>query len=84
MELTQFILHSRLLKKVVDKARKCECKCVIIANIIAENEWNILETDYEDVHILSVPYLVKKGDGKMFYDKNAWNAIRRCVDEYKN
>ena len=73
-----------LLKKVVDKARKCECKCVIIANIIAENEWNILETDYEDVHILSVPYLVKKGDGKMFYDKNAWNAIRRCVDEYKN
>ena len=72
-----------VLSKIAEKAKKCNCKCVIVANIIAENDWHMSEVDYEGVHILSVPYLVKISD-KVYYDKEIWGAIRRCIDEYKD
>ena len=73
-----------MLSKISEKAKKCNCKCVIVANIITENDWCISEVDYEGVHILTVPYLVKMLDEKIYCDRTAWDAIRRCVDEYKD
>lgn len=73
-----------MLSKISEKAKKCNCKCVIVANIIAENEWRISEVDYEEVHILSLPYLVKMEGQKICCDRAAWEAIRRCFDEYKD
>lgn len=73
-----------ILRKISDKAKKCSCKCVIVANIIAEKNWDISEVDFDGVHILSIPYLVKKGDNQMYWNKKAWDAVRRCIDEYNN
>lgn len=76
--------NNGMLSKISEKAKKCNCKCVIVANIITENEWNISEVDYEGVHILSIPYLVKMQNENLYYDRVAWDAVRRCVDEYKD
>ena len=57
---------------------------MIVANIIAEKEWNISEVDYDGIHILSLPYLAKKIERQTYLDTKAWEAIRRCIDEYKN
>ena len=73
-----------ILEKISEKAQKCNCKCVIVANIIAEKEWNISEVDYDGIHILSLPYLAKKIERQTYLDTKAWEAIRRCIDEYKN
>ena len=73
-----------MLAKIAQKAKKCNCKCVIVANIIAEKDWSISEVDYEGVHILSLPYLVKMESRGICYDRHAWESVRRCVDEYKD
>lgn len=72
-----------MLAKISQKAKKCNCKCVIAANIIAEKNWSVSEVDYEGVHILSLPYLVKMEPQGTRYDRYTWELIRRCVDEYK-
>jgi hypothetical protein len=38
----------------------------------------------ENIHIVSLPCLVKETDGKLSYDRAAWDILRRCIDEYKN
>lgn len=73
-----------MLSKISEKAKKCNCKCVIVANIIAEKEWHMSEVDYDGVHVLSLPYLMKMQEQKIYYDTSAWDAVRRCVDEYKD
>ena len=73
-----------MLAKISQKAKKCNCRCVIVANIIAEKDWSISEVDYEGVHILSLPYLVKMEPRGICYDRHAWESVRRCVDEYKD
>lgn len=73
-----------VIKKIAGKAAKCGCKCVVVANIYAEGNWDISEVDMENIHIVSLPCLVKGTDGKLSYDRAAWDILRRCIDEYKN
>lgn len=73
-----------VIKKIAGKAAKCGCKCVVVANIYAEGNWDISEVDMENIHIVSLPCLVKETDGKLSYDRAAWDILRRCIDEYKN
>lgn len=73
-----------ILRKIASKAEKCGCNCVIVANIIAEHDWPISVVDYEGVHIVSIPYLVKKEGGTVSYNQKAWDKIRECAYEYRN
>lgn len=72
-----------VLKKVSEKARKCECKCVVIANIYAEGQWDISDVQVDGIRIVSLPCLVKNTNGKLCFDKDAWDILRKCVDEFK-
>lgn len=49
-----------VIKKIAGKAAKCGCKCVVVANIYAEGNWDISEVDMENIHIVSLPCLVKR------------------------
>ena len=72
------------LQKIAEKAQKCGASCVIVANVIAAGEWNVRETDILDVHIVEIPCLVREVDGKVGYDRNAWDVIQRCLYVYKD
>lgn len=61
-----------VIKKIAGKAAKCGCKCVVVANIYAEGNWDISEVDMENIHIVSLPCLVKETDGKLSYDRAAF------------
>ncbi len=73
-----------MLKKVLDKARKCNCKCVIIANLITKRNWPIKDVTMEGVRIVSIPALVLDDNETPSYIKEAWAIITECVDEYKD
>jgi hypothetical protein len=73
-----------IINKIAAKAKKCDCKCVIVANIWADSNWKIDDTSVEGVRIVSIPYLVKDDNGKVVLDRDAWNRIKESVDEYKD
>ena len=72
------------LKKVAEKAKKCNSKCVAIINIYAEKRWDVQETDIDGVHIVLVPRLVGDVNGNIMLDKKAVEVLKRCFDEYKH
>ncbi len=72
------------LKKVAEKAKKCNSKCVAIINIYAEKRWDVQETDIDEVHIVLVPRLVGDVNGNIMLDKKAVEVLKRCFDEYKH
>ena len=37
----------------------------------------------DGIRIVSLPCLVKNANGKLCFDKEAWDILRRCVDEFK-
>lgn len=65
-----------VIRKIADKAKKCGCKCVVVANIYAEGEWSISDTELDGIRIISLPCLVKSTGGKLYYDKDAWDILR--------
>ena len=69
-----------MLRKVASKASKYGCKCVIIANIYAEDHWVESDTVIDGIRIVSLPYLV---DGQAKLDRATWEIIRGCISEYK-
>jgi hypothetical protein len=73
-----------VIKKISEKAKKCGCECVVIANIYAEGQWDISDVMVDNIRIISLPCLVKNTNGQLFFDKEAWNLLRRCVDEFRN
>lgn len=72
-----------MINKIAGKAKKCGCKCVVIANIYGKRKWRISDVTVDGVRIITLPYLVKDTDGQLSFDKEAWDLFRRCVDEYK-
>ena len=75
---------SSIIGKIVAKATKCECKCVVIANIIADSKWNINDEIVDGIRIVSIPALVSEENGRMLMNENAWHLLRECCDEYKS
>lgn len=73
-----------MLEKIAQKAEKCNCKCVIVANVYSENDWEISEVDVHGVHIASLSSLAVESDGVIKMNTETWNVIRRCVDEYRD
>ena len=73
-----------MIEKITEKAIKCNCKCVIVANIFARSgsEYSIVENN--QVRIVTIPYLVTEESGEIKLDTNNWNVIKGCIDEFKD
>lgn len=75
------------IKHISDKAKKCNAKCVIIANII-EEEYRIRSQSMDGIPLYIVPRLVNQEDiankTKPSINQEAIEKIRRIVDEYSN
>ena len=69
-----------MLNKIEEKAIKCGGKCVIIANIVSENEWETHRIERNGLVIVEIPSLLT-GKTSLNLNKEAWNEIRRCVNE---
>ncbi len=69
-----------MLNKIESKAIKCGCKCVIIVNIVSEKEWKTHRRERNGLTIVEIPSLLT---GNISLKKNleAWNEIRRCINE---
>lgn len=74
--------RDQILEKIARKGRKCGCRCAIIANIIAGEQWNVSDIEMEEVRIISIPALVKDSNGVLSWSKEAWDLIRECVNGY--
>ena len=72
-----------MLNKIERKAKKCGCKCAIIVNILAENEWKTHRRKQKDLTIVEIPSLLT-GSDSLHYNKEAFQEIRRCVNEFSN
>lgn len=72
-----------MLNKIELKAKKCGCKCAIIVNILAENEWKTHRRKQKDLTIVEIPSLLT-GSDSLHYNKEAFQEIRRCVNEFSN
>lgn len=72
-----------VVRNIADKAKKCGCKCVVVANIYAEGNWQVSDVMVDGIRIISLPCLVRKSESELFFDKEAWDILRRCIDEYK-
>jgi len=68
---------------IAKKARECGCKCVIIANIIADDVWSIREQTVDDIKIVVIPALLTN-DHSPKRVEFAWKKIRECIREYSN
>lgn len=75
--------NEEMLNKIEKKEIKCECKCVIIANIVSEKEWKIHHIERNGLTIVEIPSLLT-GKTSLSYNIEAWNEIRRCVNECSN
>ncbi len=70
------------LEHVAGKALECNARCVIIANIIAENsEWKIDHDHINGVEIVRISALLVGKDNPE-PNLEAWREIRRCLSEY--
>lgn len=72
-----------ILNKIAEKAKICNAECVLVINVVAENEWNVSRFDYEGIHIVSVPYLALRTNGETIFNQKAFAEIKECLDEYK-
>lgn len=72
-----------MLNKVEEKANKCGGKCVIIANIVSENEWKTHRIEQNGLVIVEIPSLLT-GKTILTHNREAWNTIRRCINECLN
>lgn len=68
---------------IVEKAKECGAKCVIIANILAEHKWAIRKKLVDDIKIVIIPALLSK-EKKPNIIEPAWEQIRRCLRDYTN
>ncbi len=79
--------NEKMLNKIADKAKKCDARLVIIANVIAENKSEFImpaKTNWKGVDILKCPSILTDNGDKVVLNEKAWNEILRCINEYKN
>lgn len=72
---------SKQINKIGLKAEKCGCKCVIIANIVADRNYKISSTTKNGVEILVIPSLLLEHPVQTD-NVEAWRKIKECIDRY--
>lgn len=53
-----YMPSEQTIAHIVEKAQRCRAKCVIIANIVAENTWEVRVQNHNDVRVVIVPALL--------------------------
>lgn len=71
------------LSHIADKARECGGRCIIIANILAEENWAVREKTVNGIKILIVPALLTDEKSPKLVE-SAWKKIRGCILEYSD
>ena len=79
-ESSQFS-DNQMVEKIRKKAHICKCKCVIVANIMA-NTGNIRRRMIDDFELVEIPAMIN--ESKLTYRSDAVEEIRRCVREYSH
>lgn len=69
------------LDHIAKKARDCGCKCVIIANILADEKHIIRERTIGGIKIVIIPALLTN-EANPEPVISAWDKIRECIREY--
>lgn len=78
---TTIFNDKEMLDKIKNKASKCNCKYVLVVNIVAERDWNVHRTEHNDLIIVEIPSLLTIQNASINYNTKAWNEIRRCINE---
>lgn len=77
--------EKEMQEKILSKAQKCGCKCVIIANMFEETEWKTTDYFIEGVRFVIIPNLIKKtskNDGKKVgFNKYANEKLREVLND---
>ena len=76
--------RTKMEEKIALKANKCECRCAIIANIIAEQTWPIGDSIRNNVRIISIPSLFIKNKNSISLNNEAFTVIKDVLNEFKN
>ena len=53
-----YMPSEQTIAHIVEKAQNCRAKCVIVANIVAENSWEVRVQNHDDVRVVIVPALL--------------------------
>lgn len=80
---TTIFYDDEMLNKINNKAIKCGCKYVIIANIVSKKEWETHRKELNGLTIVEIPSLLV-GTDSLKYDDKAWKEIRRCINEFSD
>ena len=82
-ESTHFDIE-KTTSAIISKAKKCNAKCIIIANIISSSYYKIKDTvSKEGIRLILIPALLLE-DQDNIPSFDAMNKIRRCICEYSN
>lgn len=82
---TTVFKDEEILEKIEKKAKKCGCKCVIIANIVSNYQWKIHRKEQNDLVIVEIPSLLTRIEkNKLVFNEEAFKEIERCVYEFSN
>lgn len=75
---------NEIVQKIKMKADEIpDCKCVLIINVLADNEWDIHKIKENGIEIIEIPSLLINNKG-ISYNNKALQEIRRCINEYSN
>ena len=80
---SSFFESDKEIAHIARKAKECGCKCVIVANIIADGDYALRSKKLEGVEIVIVPALLTN-EANPVSIRSAWDKIRRCICEYTN
>lgn len=83
-ESTQFDPQA-MRQKIVGKAKECQAKCVIIANVLADGNYDLCDSDVEGVRIVEIPSLLHfENDGGCKLVRKAFEKLRGIANEFSD
>lgn len=82
-ETTRFN-EKEAISKVIRKAKECKAECVIIANILARDNYSTKVSHIDGITLVCCPSLMIDNDLSVDVNIDAANKIRRCIENVKN
>lgn len=76
--------ESAMIDKVIRKAKDCNAKCVIVANLISETQYKVKVTHHNDITLVQCPSLMRDNITSVDVDEAAAREIRRWINEISN
>ena len=78
---------NKQLNKIIEKAHKCKAKCIVIANILSESEYEVRSSVEDGIEVVIIPAIVNYSNGEYTLFRSAYEKIMECkrkyVDPYK-